>query len=61
MRTYIFTENERRTVRNFLNGTITRSDPNFMTIVSRIKSFTDLSSDIDLYIKLRETVRTLSA
>jgi hypothetical protein len=58
MRTYIFTKNERQTIVNFLLESIPRSDPNLMVILSRIKTFNDLSSDIDLYNRLREAVTT---
>ncbi|MBN1245498.1 hypothetical protein JXA31_07890 [Candidatus Bathyarchaeota archaeon] len=61
MRTYIFTKSERQTIINFLIGTINRSDPNLMVIISRIKSFSDLSHDIDLYARLREAVTTNTA
>jgi len=56
MRTYIFTKKERQTIVNFLIGSITRSDPNLMVIISRIKSFSDLSGDVDLYLRLREAL-----
>ena len=56
MRTYIFTRRERQIIINFLLGSIPRSDPNLMVILSRIKTFSDLSSDVDLYSRLREAV-----
>ncbi|UCF45014.1 MAG: hypothetical protein JSW44_04480 [Candidatus Bathyarchaeota archaeon] len=56
MRSYIFTQSERQTIVNFLIGSITRKDPNLMVILSRIRHFYDLSSDIDLYVRLREVL-----
>jgi len=54
MRTYIFTELERKTIQRFLNDSISRSDPNLMNILSRIRLFRNLSSDVELYVRLRE-------
>ncbi|MCW4054085.1 MAG: hypothetical protein NWE84_04080 [Candidatus Bathyarchaeota archaeon] len=58
MRSYIFTKSERQTIISFLIGNIPRSDANLVVILSRIKHFTDLSSDVDLYTRLIEVVTT---
>jgi hypothetical protein len=60
MRSYIFTKKERQVIRGFFEGSISRSDPNLMNILSRIRNFRDLSSDVDLYIRLRKAVGTAS-
>jgi hypothetical protein len=60
MRSYIFTKREREIIRSFLDGTVERDDPLLMVILSRIKGFTDLRSDVDLYVRLREAVSTTS-
>jgi hypothetical protein len=61
MRTYIFTQNERAIVRSFLNGDLERTDPRVQVILSRLKAFTNLADDVDLYLRLRETISTNSA
>jgi len=58
MRSYIFTENERGIVRNFLNGTIKRTDPKVQVILSRLRHFEALAGDVDLYVRLREAIST---
>jgi len=61
MRSYIFTERERRIIRGFLEGNVKSSDPGLMVIVSRLKGFTNLAEDVELYLRLREAVSTASA
>jgi hypothetical protein len=61
MRSYIFTERERRIIQGFLRGKVKSGDPGLMVIVSRLKSFTDLARDVQLYIRLREAISTASA
>jgi hypothetical protein len=55
MRTYIFTEKERKAISGFFNGSTPRDDPALMTVIYRIKSFRNLASDIELYLRLRKT------
>jgi hypothetical protein len=61
MRTYIFTEKERTAISGFLNGSTPRDDPALMTVIYRIKSFKNLTSDVDLYVRLREAIATRPA
>jgi hypothetical protein len=61
MRSYVFTDRERRILRSFLDGRIPINDPGVEQIRSRIKSFTELRNDIDLYIRFREAITTQSA
>jgi hypothetical protein len=61
MRSYIFTERERKIIQGFLSGKVKSGDPGFMVIVSRLKSFTDLAGDVELYLRLREAISTTSA
>jgi hypothetical protein len=61
MRSYIFTERERKIIQGFLSGKVKSGDPGLMVIVSRLKSFTDLAGDVELYIRLREAISTTSA
>jgi len=53
MRTYIFTALERKILDRWLNGEITLKDIRLRKILSRIRLFTDLSSDVDLYVAVR--------
>jgi hypothetical protein len=61
MRSYVFTKKERKAISGFLDGSTPRSDPALMTVIYRIKSFRNLASDIDLYVRLRESVAASSA
>jgi len=56
MRTYIFTERERRIIQGFLNRRIRMTDRNLSKIRSRIKHFERLKNDIFLYLELWDTV-----
>jgi hypothetical protein len=60
MRSYIFTERERRIIQGFLSGTVKGKDPGLMVIVSRLKSFSNLAKDVELYIRLREAISAAS-
>jgi hypothetical protein len=55
LRTYIFTEKERRAIRSVLNG---ESVAGFRRIRYRIKTFERLADDVSLYLKARELVTT---
>jgi hypothetical protein len=62
MRTYIFTEKERRKIRSFLDGTASRrDDPLLMVVLSRVRGFANLRNDVDLYIRLREAISAKTA
>ena len=52
MRTYIFTDRERKIVQKVLGERITVREKNFVKIKSRIKLFDRLRDDIFLYLEL---------
>ena len=52
MRTYIFTDAERDAIQLFLARKIRSSDSRVAHVLSRIRNFSDLSSDVRLYIKI---------
>jgi hypothetical protein len=61
MRTYLFTPVERKAIGNFLAGKIGPSDPSIRMILSRVRNFKDLASDVQLYVRLRESVSANTA
>ncbi len=58
MRSYIFTSLERETIKGFFEGRVKTGDDVMRQIVVRLKSFRDLASDVDLYLRLREAIST---
>jgi len=60
MRSYIFTQKERKVIRSFLDGKVVLNDPALEVIRSRMKTFTELASDIALYAALRKAVSARS-
>jgi hypothetical protein len=60
MRSYIFTRKEREAINGFFAGKVKLGDDIMRQIVSRLRSFDSLSSDVDLYVRLREAVSTAS-
>lgn len=56
MRTYIFTDRERRIIQRFLSGRIRMTDIDLSKIRSRMKLFEKLKNDIFLYLELWDTV-----
>jgi hypothetical protein len=53
MRSYIFTPKERKVIEGFFAGRVKLGDDIMRQIVARLRGFTDLASDIDLYLELR--------
>jgi hypothetical protein len=51
LRTYIFTDRERRIIQSFLGGKIGINDRDLSKIRSRIKLFSRLKDDIFLYLE----------
>ena len=51
MRTYIFTDRERRIIQSFLGGKIGINDRDLSKTRSRIKLFSRLKDDIFLYLE----------
>ncbi len=56
MRTYIFTDRERKIIQGFLSGKIRMTDIDLSKIRSRMKRFKRLKNDIFLYLELWDTV-----
>jgi len=56
MRTYIFTSFEKKILTEWLNGEIPRGDIRVRKILSRIRLFKNLASDVELYLIVREAV-----
>jgi hypothetical protein len=54
MRSYIFTAREREVIQAFLEGRIPETGKDIGMIRLRIRTFRNLSSDINLYLKLRQ-------
>jgi hypothetical protein len=54
MRSYIFTELERRAIDKFSKGLVSESEPNMAKIKHRVKNYRRLEKDAKLYFKLRE-------
>jgi hypothetical protein len=61
MRTYIFTSKERKVIRSFLEGSLPRSDPYLMVILSRVRGSKELPADIELFGRLAKTMSTATA
>ena len=56
MRSYIFTDRERRIIRDFLEGRRNIKDRALSVILTRVKSFKYLASDVELYLRLRKAI-----
>jgi len=54
MRSYIFTDMERRVINRFFEGLVTESEPNMAKIKHRVKNYKQLEKDAELYLKLKE-------
>ncbi|MEM4447238.1 MAG: hypothetical protein QW328_07225 [Nitrososphaerota archaeon] len=52
----IFTPFKRSLIQRFLKGEIASSDASMRKLLYRFKTFTELSADVDLYIRLREAI-----
>jgi hypothetical protein len=50
MRTYIFTALERKILKGWLSGEVRLSDIRLRKILSRIRLFKELASDVELYL-----------
>jgi hypothetical protein len=61
LRSYIFTPKERRAIEAFLEGKLKVTDHLLSQVRTRLKQFTRLRNDVELYIRLREAVATVSA
>ena len=58
MRSYIFTERERKTILQYLYTPSETKNKDISTLKSRIKHFNLLSKDIELYVRLTEVMKT---
>jgi len=61
MRSYIFTPREREVIRGFLDGKVKLGDDIMRQIAVRLRSYADLGSDVELYLRLRKTIAATSA
>ncbi len=61
LRTYIFTNRERRIIQEFLGGKIGMTDRDLGKIRSRIKLFSRLKDDIFLYLEFYDTLLLTAA
>jgi len=60
LRTYVFTKREERIVKTFLSGGKVDS-MDIARIRHMVRSFSRLASDVQLYLRLREAISTVSA
>jgi len=60
MRSYIFTPLERKRIRAFLDGKVSSSDISIKKIRFRVRTFETLSGDVEIYIRFREAIATVS-
>ena len=58
MRAYIFTAKERKAVKAFLDGKIPITDHFLSQVRTRMKQFTVLTDDMELYVEFRKAVAT---
>jgi len=61
MRSYIFTERERTLIRRVLDGRIRLKDRSVDVILSRLRHFEELASDVELYLRLRRLAESEGA
>jgi hypothetical protein len=53
MRSYIFTELERKVLKSWLNGELTLKDVRLQKVLSRVRLFKVLAGDVDLYLAVK--------
>jgi hypothetical protein len=56
MRSYIFTDLERKVLKGWLNGELTLKDIRLQKVLSRIRLFKALASDVELYLAIRRKI-----
>lgn len=61
MRSYIFTKMERHVISRFFDDLLTESETNMAKIKHRVKRYSQLEKDIELYLKLKERFRQPSS
>jgi hypothetical protein len=61
MRSYIFTKKERQVVKGFLRGEVKPGEDIMRQVILRARSFSNLASDVELYLSLRKTIETRPA
>lgn len=61
MRSYIFTEMERRVISGFFQELLTESDNNMAKIKHRLKRYSQLEKDVELYLKLKGRFKQVSS
>lgn len=60
MRSYIFTRTERQAVAKLFEGILTESDPTVAKVKHRVKRYTQLREDVELYLKLAKRFKQSS-
>jgi hypothetical protein len=53
MRSYIFTDLERRILRSWLDGKLTLKDVRLQKVLSRVRLFKTLAQDVELYLMVK--------
>jgi len=61
MRSYIFTERERTLILRVLDKRISLKDRSLDVILSRLRHFKELASDVELYMRLRRLAESKRA
>jgi hypothetical protein len=56
MRSYIFTDLERKVLKSWLNGELSLKDIRLQKVLSRIRLFKALASDVELYLAIRRKI-----
>jgi hypothetical protein len=57
MRSYIFTERERKIILDYLYMSSEKKSGDIKHIKSRVRHFNQLPTDLDLYLRLKEAMR----
>jgi hypothetical protein len=60
MRSYIFTRKERQVVKGFLKGEVKPGEDIMRQVILRARSFSNLASDVELFVRLRKAIGTAS-
>jgi hypothetical protein len=61
MRSYVFTRKEKAAIDAFLRGELPATDHFLSQIRTRLKGFSRLREDVDLYVRLAKAVSAVSA
>jgi hypothetical protein len=53
MRSYVFTDLERKVLKDWLEGKLTLKDVRLQKVLSRVRLFRTLANDVELYLRVR--------